>query len=85
MKSVGYLFIFLALAVPVCSVYAKTTNANITDQSAFVADADEQRLWNRSRECEEFLERSGMIYDNAKLQTYLQQIVDTLVPETVKS
>lgn len=47
-------------------------------------EADEQRLWNRSREEQERLDNSGHLYQNAALETYINEVAQRLTPPSVK-
>jgi beta-barrel assembly-enhancing protease len=46
---------------------------------------DERRIWNRSIEEQEKLDRSGYLYDDSVLTGYLDDVLKTVVPENVKN
>jgi len=56
----------------------------IGTQGQFAKEADEERLWKRCMEEQEVLARSGFIYDNPSLNSYLSSLVSKLMPEDVK-
>ena len=57
----------------------------IDEQPDFKALPDEQRLWNRSREEQAKLDRSGYLYDDPELAAYVNDVARKLVPEQVRS
>lgn len=57
----------------------------IDERHNFKALPDEQRLWNRSREEQAKLDRSGYLYEDPELAAYVNDVARKLVPEQVRS
>lgn len=56
---------------------------NITEQGFKVED-DERRLFNRARETVEYLDQSGVIYSDPRLEAYLTRVAQDLLPQTLR-
>ncbi len=52
---------------------------------SFQPEADERRLWARSEEEQRKLDSSGLLYQDAELETYLNDVLDRLVPPEIKN
>ncbi len=48
---------------------------------AFVPEEDERRLWNRGKETQERLNRSGILYEDPALTAYVNSVARRLLPE----
>lgn len=57
-----------------------TVNLPPVTDKAFVFEEDEKRLWNRSEEEEQALAKSGMLYQDRELESYLNGIARKLEP-----
>lgn len=60
-----------------------TTNLAPVTSEGFKAEDDEKRLWFRSEEEQEILNKSGLIYKDDELQAYLNEIARKLQPPEV--
>lgn len=60
-----------------------TTSLPPVTSSDFVFEDDEQRLWKRSEEEEHTLARSGVLYRDQELETYLNSIARKIQPPEV--
>jgi predicted Zn-dependent protease len=57
-----------------------TTNLPPVTSKDFVFEDDEKRLWNRSEEEQQMLARSGMLYQDRELDTYLNSVARKVEP-----
>lgn len=57
----------------------------IGTQNQFSKDSDEERLWKRVTEEEESIAKSGVIYDDANLTAYLNDLALKILPDNVKA
>lgn len=53
------------------------------DGHTFEPEDDERRLWTRGREAEERLNKSGWLYTDAALETYINTVAQRLLPEDI--
>jgi len=74
MKSIRLVF-FLCVILAGCA----TTNLSPVTQD-FRFEEDERRLWLRSEEEQKVINRSGVIYKDEELETYLNEIAKKLQP-----
>jgi predicted Zn-dependent protease len=51
----------------------------------FLPEQDERRLWNRGRELEDRLDRSGHRYVDQALERYLNEVAERLLPSDVRA
>jgi len=70
------------LAAVLLAGCASTNLAPLTGASTTLED-DEQRLWRRSEEEQRALDRSGLLYRNEELETYLNEVARRLQPPEV--
>ena len=63
---------------------ASTNVAPVGQEETFQLQADEKRIWNRSREEQARLNRSNLIYDDPALTAYVNAVAQNLFPEDVK-
>jgi predicted Zn-dependent protease len=63
---------------------ATTHVAPVGKQESFKLQDDERRIWNRSKEEQDRLNRSNLIYDDPALTAYLNEVVQNLIPKNVK-
>ena len=80
------LFLFLTgllllLVATACSTRYKPEISLVTD--SLLASEAEQMLWQKSEREQRTIERNGLIYTDAQLESYLNQVVARLMPETV--
>jgi len=63
-------------------VSCATTNlAPVTEETEFVPEEDEQRIWVRSVEEQDRLEDSGLVYRNAHLNDYVNALAQRVAPQ----
>jgi len=72
-----------ALLVGLLLAGCATTNLAPLTGAGTALEADEQRLWRRSEEEQRALEQSGLLYRNAELESYLDQVARRLQPAEV--
>ena len=75
---IGLLLLVLATA---CSTRSKPQISLLTD--SLLASEAEQMLWEKSEAEQRRFESNGLIYVNPQLESYLNQVVARLMPETV--
>jgi Zn-dependent protease with chaperone function len=75
---IGLLLCALATA---CSTRSKP-QTSLVSESLLTSEA-EQMLWQKSEREQRTIERNGLIYTDAQLESYLNQVVARLMPETV--
>jgi predicted Zn-dependent protease len=76
----------LLMIICISMTSCETLNVQaIGAQQQYNKEEDEKRLWKRSEEFEEILQKSGFIYDNKELNEYLNKLVDSILPEKVKA
>lgn len=78
----------LALLIIICIFTSSCETLSIQaigTQREFNIEDDERRLWKRCEEFEEILTKSGFIYGDKELTTYLNKIVSNILTEKVKS
>jgi beta-barrel assembly-enhancing protease len=76
------LFVVLMLCLFVASC-ATTAVEPITGRQPLALHDDEKRIWLRSEEEEKVLLKSGLVYDDAVLQTYVNGVAQKLQPPEV--
>ena len=74
----------ISVIMLVLSSCATTNIAPIGKQESFKLQEDEGRIWNRSIEEQARLNRSDLIYDDAPLTAYVNEVAQNLVPEDVQ-
>ena len=52
--------------------------------ATFQLEDDEQRLWNRAREEQERLDRSGLLYADPELEAYVNEVAQRLLPAAAR-
>src|SRR5258706_7363716 len=72
-----------ALLVGLLLAGCATTNLAPLTGAGTALEADEQRLWRRSEEEQRALDQSGLVYRNAELESYLDQVARRLQPADV--
>lgn len=72
-------FILVAVALAALAGCAATNLPPVTSTD-FVFEDDEKRLWARSEEEEQTIEKSGMLYQDRELEAYLNGIAKKLQP-----
>ncbi len=75
-----------ATAFALLAVLTTTTAAEVvapyTDaESAKPRSEEEQRVWSQSKELDEMIRKSGIIYEDAELTTYVHGVMQRLFPE----
>ncbi len=73
--------VFILLYTAACP---STYLAPIGKDGSFVPEEDEKRLWNRSKEEQRRIARSGQLYEDAELNRYLNSVARKLLPENLK-
>ena len=68
------IFMFLACA---------TTDLKPVTEQGFAYKDDEKRLWIRSQEEQDILNNSGLLYENRKVEEYLNAIASKLYTQEV--
>lgn len=73
------------LALLLCIILAgcATTSLPPVTGQTFIFEEDEKRLWLRSEEEQKILNKSGLIYRDEELETYLNEIAKKLQPPDV--
>ena len=61
-----------------------STNLPSVNEDNYLVVVDEERLFNRSREAIASLNRSGMVYQDADLEAYLNEIYQKLLPHDLE-
>ncbi len=61
----------------------ETTNILPMTATGFKLEDDEKRLWLRSKEGEEKLDKSGLIYRDDELEAYINEIAEKILPPEV--
>ncbi len=79
MRSLVLVFILAAAVISGCA----TTNLAPVTSNEFTFEEDERRIWLRSEEEEERIEESGLIYQDAALEAYLNAVGRRLQPPEV--
>jgi len=69
------LFCFIATGCATTGLPPVTKDLRLED--------DERRLWNRSEEEEKVINRSGLIYRDKELETYLNEVPQKLLPSEI--
>jgi predicted Zn-dependent protease len=80
----GNRLIAIAIIILVLVSCATTDIAPVGKQESFELQADERRIWNRSREEQARLNRSNLIYNDTALTAYVNEVAQDLFPEDVK-
>jgi len=76
-------YLLFALSLLIFQGCATTNLAPISKN--FMSEDDEKRLWARSEEEEDVLDKSGLIYGDEELESYLNEVAAKLVsPDTVE-
>jgi Zn-dependent protease with chaperone function len=75
-------FTLLSLLFFLCFISCATTSLPPVTKDLRLED-DEKRLWNRSEEEEKMINRSGVIYNDKELETYLNDIAKKLLPSEI--
>jgi predicted Zn-dependent protease len=75
------LFVFLCILL-FCAGCASTDLPTVKSKTLRLED-DEQRLWQRSKEEQKRLDRSGLILDDPILEAYLNSVAQSLQPPDV--
>lgn len=57
----------------------------IGTQGQFIKEADEERIWKRCREEQEIIAHSGLIFDDAGLDAYLNGLTAKIIPDNVRA
>jgi predicted Zn-dependent protease len=73
--------VLILLGITSCATPALTP---VGKEQVFQLQEDERRIWNRSAEEQERLDRSGHIYEDPLLTGYVNEVAQRLVPEDVK-
>lgn len=73
-----------AIIILILSSCATTNIAPVGNQQTFKLQADEKRIWNRSKEEEARLNRSHLIYDDPALTAYVNEVARNLIPENIE-
>jgi predicted Zn-dependent protease len=77
--------LFAIAVIMIVLVSCATTDiAPVGKQESFKLQADERRIWNRSREEQARLNRSNLIYNDTALTAYVNEVAQDLFPEDVK-
>lgn len=76
-------YIILALLLYFFFVGCATTNLPPVTSQNFIFEDDEKRLWLRSEEEQRVLNRSGLIYKDEELESYMNEIAKKLSPPEV--
>lgn len=75
---------YLASIIAVCCLVAGcATSRPIPVTQALTASAEEQMLWRRAQEEQDTINRSGVLYQDAEIENYLNQIAKTLQPNSI--
>jgi len=74
------LIITLVSALSACASSTSVGSFETTESTQELFE-DEKRLWDLSEEYAENFRLSGLLYDDAELNTYLQNITNDLFPE----
>ena len=75
---------YLASIIAVCCLVAGcVTSRPIPVTQALTASAEEQMLWRRAQEEQDTINRSGVLYQDAEIENYLNQIAKTLQPNFI--
>ncbi|MFH1199349.1 MAG: M48 family metalloprotease [Candidatus Omnitrophota bacterium] len=74
--------ILICMVCFLCS--CETLNVNsIGTEKQFTKEDDEARIWQRCKEEEDIIYESGTIYNNARLNEYLNGLVKKIIPQEV--
>ncbi len=79
-----YRLFAIAILMLVLSSCATTHIDPVGNQESFKLQADERRIWNRSKEEQARLNRSNLIYDDPALTAYVNEVVQNLIPMNVE-
>lgn len=71
----------VVIAVVMAFFAASCASSGVNQAGHSLAD-DEEKLWKRAKEEERMLDSSGHIYEDPALDSYLNQIARSIVPET---
>lgn len=75
---------YLASFIAVCCLVAGcATSRPIPVTQELTASAEEQMLWRRAQEEQDTINRSGVLYQDAKIENYLNQIAKKLQPNSI--
>lgn len=75
---------YLASIIAVgCLVAGCVTSRPIPVTQALTASAEEQMLWRRAQEEQDTINRSGVLYQDAEIENYLNQIAKKLQPNSI--
>jgi len=68
----------------ILSSCATTSIAPVGKQESFKLQEDERRIWNRSKEEQDRINRSNLIYNDPALTAYVNEVTQKLIPDNVK-
>ncbi len=80
MGRAGFLLVLL-LTVSGC---AGALSPHGRDHAPLALEDDERRLWNRAREEEQRIARSGLLYRDAALAEYVNEVAQRVLPQAAK-
>jgi predicted Zn-dependent protease len=75
---------YLASFIAVCCLVAGCATSRPTPVTqALTTSAEEQMLWRRAQEEQDTINRSGVLYQDAEIENYLNQIAKKLQPNSI--
>lgn len=75
---------YLASFIAVCCLVAGCATSRPTPVTQeLTTSAEEQMLWRRAQEEQDTINRSGVLYQDAEIENYLNQIAKTLQPNSI--
>lgn len=72
---------FALLAALTATGVAEIVAPYVDGASAKPLSEEEQRVWSQSKELDEMIRKSGIVYEDAELTTYVQGVMQRLFPE----
>ncbi|MFH1442048.1 MAG: M48 family metalloprotease [Candidatus Omnitrophota bacterium] len=79
------IIIFICTAMLSSCASTKLASFGTGQSSAFLLEEDESRFWKRSDEEQERLDNSGHIYEEAALESYINDVLSRIVPDNIEA